>query len=288
MTAQTLLLTPWMAPHQVISWQAAVTLSYLGKVDVLETYEDEIRSPNMTIRAPAVVRLKRHAYLPKRGVKFSRTNVFVRDEFRCQYCGVAKDGEHLTYDHVVPRVQGGRTVWENIVASCRDCNAAVQELPGPGLGLRRHLPAQPMGVEARHQGLGADALAAVVQPQRRLARDGGQAVALEVREGVRKTRRVVPHLAGVGDLRAEVRGGGAVQPAIGKRPCAGMERNRASRFLPAEDAVNPPGPGAMLDVPYTVERRALNLSAPGYTIGEQGDTRRAPWLINFHSTSCLK
>lgn len=122
MSAQTLLLTPWMAPHQVISWQAAVTLSYLGKVDVLETYDDEIRSPTMTIRAPAVVRLKHHAYPQKRGVKFSRTNVFVRDDFRCQYCGDSKDAGDLTYDHVVPRVQGGRTVWENIVASCRDCN----------------------------------------------------------------------------------------------------------------------------------------------------------------------
>jgi 5-methylcytosine-specific restriction endonuclease McrA len=122
MTAQTLLLTPWMVPHQVISWQTAVTLSFLGKVEVLETYEDEIRSPTLTIRAPAVVRLKRHAMPHKRGVKFSRTNVFVRDDFRCQYCGVRKDADELTYDHVVPRVQGGRTVWENIVASCQDCN----------------------------------------------------------------------------------------------------------------------------------------------------------------------
>jgi len=123
MIAQTLLLTPWMAPHQVISWQAAVTLSFLGKVDVLETYEHEIRSPSMTIRAPAVVRMKRHAHARKRGVKFSRTNVFVRDGFRCQYCGVEKGAGELTYDHVVPRVQGGRTVWENIVASCQGCNA---------------------------------------------------------------------------------------------------------------------------------------------------------------------
>jgi len=152
MTAQTLLLTPWMAPHQVISWQAAVTLSFLGKVDVLETYEDEIRSPTMTIRAPAVVRLKRHNTPPTRGVKFSRTNVFVRDDFRCQYCGVGKDGDELTYDHVLPRVQGGKTVWENIVASCRDCNARKRGRTPDQAGMKllkrperpRWLPASPI------------------------------------------------------------------------------------------------------------------------------------------------
>ena len=58
----------------------------------------------------------------KRGVKFSRNNVFARDDFRCQYCGARKSARELNYDHVVPRVQGGKTVWENIVASCYDCN----------------------------------------------------------------------------------------------------------------------------------------------------------------------
>ena len=122
MTAQTLLLTPWMIPHKIISWQTAVTMSYLGKVDVLEEYEDVIRSPSLSIKAPAVVRLRRTMGGMKRGVKFSRINVFTRDDFRCQYCGVRRPVDELNYDHVLPRVQGGKTVWENIVTSCYDCN----------------------------------------------------------------------------------------------------------------------------------------------------------------------
>jgi 5-methylcytosine-specific restriction endonuclease McrA len=122
MTAQTLLLTPWMMPHRVIPWQTAVTMRFLGKVEVLEEYDEEIASPTTTIRAPAVVRLLRPTLTMKRGVKFSRLSVFTRDGFRCQYCGVKKPARELSYDHVLPRVQGGRTSWENIVTACYPCN----------------------------------------------------------------------------------------------------------------------------------------------------------------------
>lgn len=122
MKTSTLLLTPWMAPHKIIPWQTAVVMSFLGKVEVLEEYDDVITSPSLTIKTPAVVRLKRSAGGTKRPVKFSRANVFTRDGFACQYCGAKKSPRELNYDHVVPRVQGGKTVWENIVTSCYECN----------------------------------------------------------------------------------------------------------------------------------------------------------------------
>ena len=136
MTAQTLLLTPWMMPHKIVPWQTAVTMSFLGKVDVLEEYDEEIRSPSMAIKAPAVVRLKRPFGGMKRGVKFSRINVFARDEFRCQYCGTRRPAHELNYDHVVPRVQGGKTVWENIVTSCYECNTQKRGRTPEQAGMR--------------------------------------------------------------------------------------------------------------------------------------------------------
>lgn len=111
-----------MSPHKVISWQTAVTLVYLGKVEVLESYDEEIRSPSTVMKVPAVVRLKKPMNGVKRGIKFSRINVYTRDRFRCQYCGERKPMRELNYDHVIPRVRGGRTVWENIVTSCYSCN----------------------------------------------------------------------------------------------------------------------------------------------------------------------
>jgi len=55
-------------------------------------------------------------------VHFSRVNVYTRDGFRCQYCGERKAMRDLNYDHVIARVRGGKTVWENIVTSCYACN----------------------------------------------------------------------------------------------------------------------------------------------------------------------
>lgn len=122
MSSRTLLLTPWMSPHKVISWQSAVTLFYLKKVDVLEEYDEDLVSPSMSIKMPAVARLRKPLDTMKRAVKFSRINVFTRDGFRCQYCGERKTMRELNYDHVFPRVRGGKTVWENIVTSCYPCN----------------------------------------------------------------------------------------------------------------------------------------------------------------------
>ena len=123
MHTRTLVLTSWYFPHKVVSCEAAVTLVYLNKVDVVVTYDDEIRSPSTAIKMPAVVRLKKKTSATKRGVKFSRMNVYLRDDFSCAYCRAKLPVSQLTYDHVIPRAQGGRTEWENIVTACYGCNA---------------------------------------------------------------------------------------------------------------------------------------------------------------------
>lgn len=136
MTAQTLLLTPWMSPHKVISWQEAIVLVFLDKVDVLEAYDEHVASPSVRLAMPAVVRLKNPIRSVKRGVKFSRINVFTRDGFRCQYCGDKKAMRELNYDHVVPRKHGGQTVWENIVTACYPCNDKKRDRTPEQAGMR--------------------------------------------------------------------------------------------------------------------------------------------------------
>src|SRR5512135_441098 len=111
-----------MSPHRITSWFDAVCLVYTAKAIVLEEYEETISSPSVTMQVPAVIQLRRAVSQHKKAVKFSRMNVFTRDDFRCQYCGEKKTMRELNYDHVLPRHQGGKTCWENIVAACYSCN----------------------------------------------------------------------------------------------------------------------------------------------------------------------
>src|SRR5262245_61256943 len=112
---ETLVLNPGYEPIARVPWQRAVTLIFLGKVEVVEAYEDrDIRSVTFVVKMPSVVRLLRALRGARRTVSFSRQNVYARDAGRCQYCGVRVLRADITYDHVVPRALGGKTTWENI------------------------------------------------------------------------------------------------------------------------------------------------------------------------------
>ncbi len=123
MQFHTLLLTPWMQPHRIVGWQDAICRLIEDEIEVLESYEETVSSPSVTFQIPCVARLKAQVPAHKKGVKFSRINVLTRDNFQCQYCGHRFPRRELNYDHVVPRNQGGRTVWDNIVTSCYPCNS---------------------------------------------------------------------------------------------------------------------------------------------------------------------
>jgi len=141
---RTLVLTSWYLPHRIVRWEDAVTLMFLDKVDVLVSYAEEVCSPSIAIRMPAVVRLRRRVATEKRGPKFSRMNVYLRDGFRCAYCGGRQPISALTYDHVIPRAQGGRTEWENIVTACHGCNSLKGNRTPDQAGMfPRHSPYRP-------------------------------------------------------------------------------------------------------------------------------------------------
>ena len=120
--SRTLLLNSTYEPLKVITWQRAVTLLWLGKVEMVKSYDRDIRSVTFKIRMPSVVRLLRFVRRKRPQISFSRRNLFARDEQTCQYCNRHRETPELTYDHVIPRSQGGKTEWTNIVTCCVDCN----------------------------------------------------------------------------------------------------------------------------------------------------------------------
>lgn len=136
----------WEPIHQ-ITWERAMVLllgDHSGKrrssgplVEVVEEYTDwDVRSARQVHRVPAVIRFLEGAFYAKRTVRFSRENVYTRDKGRCQYCSIAVKKSEFTYDHVVPRSQGGKTRWENIVVACLGCNQKKGDRTPAQAGMR--------------------------------------------------------------------------------------------------------------------------------------------------------
>ena len=105
-------------PLSVWSWKDSIKALFMERIDVLAEYNALVNSPSISVRIPSVVVLRDYIK-PVRSAVFTRFNLFLRDEFTCQYCGDKKD---LTFDHLLPKSKGGVTDWENVVTACSTCN----------------------------------------------------------------------------------------------------------------------------------------------------------------------
>jgi 5-methylcytosine-specific restriction endonuclease McrA len=84
---------------------------------------DWVTTVNLYIAVPRIIRLLFYDRLPQSDVKFNRRNLFARDRNRCQYCGKRYPTSELSLDHIIPRALGGKSVWQNVVCACTNCNA---------------------------------------------------------------------------------------------------------------------------------------------------------------------
>ncbi len=126
-------------PVHVTSVRRAVCLLYQGVAKAIDeqfqlfdfdswselsaaTSQDVIHTVTRSIRIPRVIVLIAYEHLPKARVRFSRFNIYARDDSTCQYCGRRLPRSELNLDHVLPRSRGGSTTWENVVCSCVACN----------------------------------------------------------------------------------------------------------------------------------------------------------------------
>lgn len=137
MSTETLVLNRGYEPHDRLPWEKAMALLLCdhgrfagaacpsgcrcGKAEVLEEH-GRVYTVNADFPVPAVIRLLTAVPRGKRGIRFNRENLYARDEGRCQYCGRPVTRKEMTFEHVIPRSQGGLTRWENIVIACVPCN----------------------------------------------------------------------------------------------------------------------------------------------------------------------
>lgn len=131
---QCLLLNADYSPLSIISWQKAIVWSIRFQhnskygIEIIDFYKnDYINGVDKKYPIPAVAKTHRYLRINGQTVKFSRKNMYIRDDYTCQYCGIRHDISKLTYDHVIPKSKwtdekSSPTCWTNIVTACVNCN----------------------------------------------------------------------------------------------------------------------------------------------------------------------
>ena len=140
-------------PLSTINWQDAIKAVFLERVNIVECYSRYVHSPGFKLRLPSVVALKEYISPLKQKPAFSRFNVFLRDEFTCQYTGQKLPASELTFDHLIPRSRGGKTTWENIVTASQSANLKKGNMLPKECGMHPLTkPKQPDAFELREKG----------------------------------------------------------------------------------------------------------------------------------------
>lgn len=139
-------------PLSLLSWQDAIKAVFLDRVNILAYYDRTVSSPSAEWQLPSVIALKEY-YAPAPRPAFTRFNVFLRDDFTCQYTGKRLPPSELTFDHVIPRCRGGKTTWDNIVTASREANTRKGSmLPEQCKMYPLHKPEQPTTYELQERG----------------------------------------------------------------------------------------------------------------------------------------
>lgn len=111
---------------------------------VAENGNHFVYTPNFRILVPDVILLTDFNRMPPRTVKFNRRNIYMRDNYTCQYCGVRPPKDELTIDHIIPRSRGGKSTWENVVLACQKCNTKKGSKSVADVGMKlRKVPKRP-------------------------------------------------------------------------------------------------------------------------------------------------
>lgn len=109
-------------PVNVVAARRALTLICKGAavVEVPSTFF--VRTSQITLPLPSVIRLLHYSKLPKSTRAVSRRGILQRDRGRCQYCNSPVGPSSFTLDHVRPKSRGGASTWDNMVTACKPCN----------------------------------------------------------------------------------------------------------------------------------------------------------------------
>lgn len=145
-----LVLNSSLQPLSVIPERRLIVLLSKSKVtfvdpEIRQIIEDGIAARRMAHDRPVIVQLLANVHIPRMALRPTRSNILLRDDEMCQYCG--KHSRELTLDHVIPRSRGGLSTWENLVACCKACNGRKGNKFPKEAGMKLLRPPRPLAQE---------------------------------------------------------------------------------------------------------------------------------------------
>ena len=123
---------------RVIPAYRALTLIFADKASAVDTdtwyvyrWRDWTKQPiketdsivvstNYDVKVPEIIVLSTYDEVYRKKVKLTKRNIYIRDGYKCQYTGKRIKEAEADIDHVVPRAQGGKNSWENMVVCSKD------------------------------------------------------------------------------------------------------------------------------------------------------------------------
>ena len=101
--------------YSVYNWEEWILLP-------IEENELYIQTPKIRVKLPEVIVLTEYNKIPSYDVRLTRRNIFVRDNFTCQYTNKKVNYNNADIDHIIPKSKGGRDKWDNLVVASKEIN----------------------------------------------------------------------------------------------------------------------------------------------------------------------
>jgi len=141
-------------PIRVISAKRCLKLVFANKASIvdpedysvydweewkkLDHSEDNIsiKTTSGSVKLPEVMVLLSYDKVFIRSLRLTKKNIYMRDEFQCQYTGESLHGKDADIDHVIPRSRGGKNTWENMVVCSKSINRKKADRTPEEAGLK--------------------------------------------------------------------------------------------------------------------------------------------------------
>lgn len=103
----------------------------------IRPYDEYVTTPNRIYRMPPIVVCANFKDILKKKMQFpTKSNIWKRDNYECQYSGEKLSRDELSCDHILPSSRGGLNSWENLVTCSKLINGQKGDKTPKEAGLK--------------------------------------------------------------------------------------------------------------------------------------------------------